>query len=305
MISRANYFMKTGSYTGDGIDDKSITGLGFRPQFVIVKGGNNRAVFKIDLMARDTTSSLNATADGTNMIQELLSDGFQVGTDARVNTNGTVYYWMAFAGSSGQNYFRTFIYTGDGADDRNLTGISLGFTPSIAWVKTSAQSMVCRTSVMGADNSFNFISAADTTNAIQSLISGGIQIGTDATVNTSAGAYKGVAFKILSGYIAVGTYTGNGVDDRAITGVGFQPGFVVVKAAVANGTASLKPSALAGDSTLYAGATSAAANIIQSLDVDGFTVGTDVTVNTNGTTYWWIAFREGSFNIPLSRTLTS
>lgn len=36
---------------------------------------------------------------------------------------------------------------------------------------------------------------------------------------------------------------------------------------------------------------SAFANGIQTLEADGFQVGTDTTVNESGTTYAWVAFR--------------
>ena len=33
--------MTVGSYTGDGTDDRGITGLGFEPEYVIVRSDNN------------------------------------------------------------------------------------------------------------------------------------------------------------------------------------------------------------------------------------------------------------------------
>lgn len=305
-MARNNFFVKTGSYTGNGADDRSITGLGFRPQFVIVKGSNVAAAFRIDKMAINSSGFLNATADVADAIQEFLSDGFQVGTHSSVNTNAVTYYWMAFAGFAGQSYFRAFTYVGSGVDNRNLTGLGLNFTPNVVAVKqTGAVAGVCRTSSMGADNSFQFSNSADATNQIQSLISNGVQLGSSTSANGNTTSYWGFAFKALSGIIAVGTYTGNGVDDRAITGVGFQPGFIIAKSAAATGSAVLKPSSLAGDSSLFAGTASASSNVIQSLDADGFTIGTDNGINQNGTAYWWIAFKEGSFQLPLSRTTTT
>src|SRR3972149_3655857 len=35
-----------GTYTGDGIDDRDITGVGFQPDLVIIKGGSNSAIWR-------------------------------------------------------------------------------------------------------------------------------------------------------------------------------------------------------------------------------------------------------------------
>ena len=73
---------------------------------------------------------------------------------------------------------------------------------------------------------------------------------------------------------AIGTYAGNGVNATGITGVGFQPDFVLVKGGA--NIAVLRTSSMAGDlSKAMAGATALAANLVESLDADGFTVGDD------------------------------
>ncbi len=48
--------------------------------------------------------------------------------------------------------------------------------------------------------------------------------------------------------LATGNYTGNGTDDRAITGLGFQPDVVIVKGDVAE-TAVMRTSTMAGDAS--------------------------------------------------------
>ncbi len=96
-----------------------------------------------------------------------------------------------------------------------------------------------------------------------------------------------------------GTYTGNGVDDRSIS-VGFQPDVVVVDRwdpsnPAADYQAVIRTSTMVGDLSkdLDDGITFGsplAANRIQSLDTQGFTVGTANQVNQNGITYYWVAF---------------
>jgi len=98
----------------------------------------------------------------------------------------------------------------------------------------------------------------------------------------------------LTAQVQSGAYTGNGVDNRAITGVGFQPDVIILKAATAQ-TAVIRTSTMTGDATKpMVGATALQANRIQSLDADGFTVGTDASVNSSGVAYYWVAFRAKS-----------
>jgi hypothetical protein len=113
--------VKLGTYTGTGADNRSITGVGFQPDFVLVKGGANRAVICTDTMdTGDAKCITGANGMETDQIQALEADGFQVGTSARVNANTTVYYYLALR-DDGNGDFCTFSYTGNGADDRNIT----------------------------------------------------------------------------------------------------------------------------------------------------------------------------------------
>ena len=92
-----------------------------------------------------------------------------------------------------------------------------------------------------------------------------------------------------------GTYTGNGVDDRAVY-VGFSPDIVIVdmdeNVTVAPAEAVIRTSTMVGDSSKDLDAPNApAADRIQSLTPTGFVLGTHATVNEAGRTYHWVAFR--------------
>jgi len=92
---------------------------------------------------------------------------------------------------------------------------------------------------------------------------------------------------------ASGSYTGNGADNRAITGgVGFQPDVVIIKSNTAQ-LAVMRTSTMVGDASKeLCAATAFQTNRIQSLDPGGFTVGTNAQVNSSGVTYYWVAFRD-------------
>lgn len=284
--------VKVGSYTGNGSDPQTISGVGFLPKVVIVwatlgAGDQWGACYKTTDMTTGATGRTSAAGENgffeTGLIDSFTSDGFLV--RAQRNTNGTVYYYLALGGTD----VVTGTYTGNGSDNRSITGI--GFKP--AWVVTqggSSHSFHKSTATGDSTDSAQYFSTlANTSNLIQALESDGFQVGNAAGgANVNATVYYYFAVAPVAN-IASGTYTGNGSDNRNITGIGFNPTAVIVKQ---SSTAQARSySGNSGDSSNFSRANSApAANGIQSLITDGFQVGTDSTVNTNTSTYYWVAF---------------
>jgi hypothetical protein len=301
-MARSNLQIKVGTYTGDGTDNRNITGVGFRPSVVIVKGGSNLIVCKTRSMVGDVTCILGAaSSDVSDRIQEILNDGFQVGTNAQVNATGTVYTYIAIYGTFAQQYFKSGIYTGDGTTPRTFTVGGITFTPTVAFcMGVGSTGKVFRTTQMTAVKSARLDANPLITSSVLDLIANGISIGSSTTVNGSGTVYRFFAMKDLGGVIKVGTYTGDGTDNRNITGVGFRPDVVLVKGDNAN-VGVLRTSSQTGDDTLKCSAAASAADIIQALQTDGFQLGTDVTVNNVGDTYYYVALRAGDFNTPLTR----
>ena len=92
---KASSSIEVGSYMGDGSDDRPITGLGIRPEFVRVKSDSGSdAVWRPDSLSGDATLAWDSGAS-PDRIQDLFNDGFEVGTDASVNTAATTYYYLA------------------------------------------------------------------------------------------------------------------------------------------------------------------------------------------------------------------
>ena len=95
-----------------------------------------------------------------------------------------------------------------------------------------------------------------------------------------------------------GTYTGNGNSTQAITGVGFQPKFVLIYDHTLSGAPNLlfktdQDGLYAFYLWLYGSSSNFnyATDVVVSLDADGFTVGNSGTIaNTNGNVYTYIAF---------------
>ncbi len=94
-----------GGYRGDGNDDRSISEVGFPPEYVLVKGmeasgtsANAAAHRPASIEAGvDLSLAVNTKPPEANNIQALEANGFQVGTHSRVNANGQNYVWLAFA----------------------------------------------------------------------------------------------------------------------------------------------------------------------------------------------------------------
>jgi hypothetical protein len=303
-MARYNLQIKTGTYVGNGVDDTGITGVGFRPDLVIIDSDSTtHSVMRTKHMIGDSTSYLNsATANLANAVQSLDADGFTVGTDGTVNSNAVNYYYTAIRGTSGQDYFKTGRYVGTGGDDRNYTGGLIGFTPDLVIAKRDAgTSAYWRSSAMPADSSGTFAGIAQTADVIQSLISGGFQLGTNAGANGSGSTYYFMAMKALAGVIAVGTYTGNGVAGKKVSGVGFQPDMVITHRDSASNQGIYRTSSMPDANSSQMGASASNNQLITAMHSDGFTLGNNAGANGSGSTYYWFAFKSGNYNVPLNR----
>lgn len=308
-MARANLQIKVGKYVGNVTDNTNITGIGFAPQFVAVKAGSaQNSVFRTKEMRGDSTGFLTSSnANLSDRIQFLLPDGFQVGTAGQVNTNLVNYYYFAVKGASSQSYFRTGNYTGNGSDNRDFTDTTVNFVPNLAIIQkyVTGQTCVWRTSSMSGDITSQFTGATSSANIIQNLQSNGFQLGTDATVNTSAAEYVYILMKTFPGAMQIGTYTGTGVS-QSITGIGFKPDLVIVKNKNTTDAARMLTTDMVTDSqnSVFMDTTASDATGITSLDTDGFTVSTGASVNGSTNTIYWLALKSGNFNVPFTR-LTS
>lgn len=289
------FTMQTGVYTGTG-SSLPITGVGFRPDLVLIKGSSTRvAIFRTSQMHGDNSNMLySAASDFAGGITSLDSDGFTVGTNANVNTASETYYWQAFGNAwnsytnTGAADFAIGVYVGNAADDRNVSG--LPFSPSLLVQKRNGGFPGSfRTSEHVGDSSSGYINSADSANLIQSFNSSGFQIGSSSNVNSASSINRWFAFKSGDNF-KVGTYVGNGIDGRAISGVGIQPDLVWVKNSGAN-YAMMRPSNLPGDSSQYMTNFANVSNRIESIGPDGFTVGSAADVNSNLASHRYMAWR--------------
>lgn len=281
--------IKLGTYTGNGSDNRAISSIGFQPDVVMVKGVSKEACIRTATMAGDNTkpSFVTDAALAADHVQSLDSDGFTIGTAAPVNTNLTVYYWLAIQDSSADCKLGT--YTGNGGATQVVTGV--GFQPTMVLIipANTDDPVFLPTSLDAAGTSAATFASSHTNDLIASLDADGFTVGTNR--NTSGQTYHYVAFKDQAGVFGTFTYTGNGSDNRDIDiSTGYTPQFALTKGnSVSEPTLRFKDHA--GDSSTAIAATFGNfANGIQSFRANGIQVGTDTWSNANTVRYdgWWM-----------------
>ena len=295
----ADFVIQTGSYVGDGIDNRAITGLGFQPDLVLLKddtnAGNAGILLKTSTMTGEQTLALAETDAGTttagNFIQSLDVDGFTVGTAADVNTANLVYYYIAIGGSdcTPTGTFCVGSYTGNGVA-RTIT--SVGFQPDFVGVRslTNREGLWRSSSMTGTVSNYFSALAQLATQGITGLLSNGFSLGTNVGVNTNGTVYHFFAFKEIAGVFDVATYTGNATDNRNITLTSFEPDAVFIKPVTAFTMVGNIRENYGDRSFFLSDATSAINHVQQLLSTGGFQVGNSTSVNTSGTVHHYIAF---------------
>ena len=106
-------------WTGDGNDNRNITGLNFQPDWVWIKERSNSSSHVLTDSVRGIPAVLESNIDGAedtssgaaDIVQSFNSDGFQVGTSGRANQSGqTNVGWNWNAGDTdGKTYTVTVV----------------------------------------------------------------------------------------------------------------------------------------------------------------------------------------------------
>ncbi len=303
--------MTTGTYVGDGTVGRKITGLGFRPDVVIVKGNDSDGTFtptstiiRTSTMVGDSSKPMvldNALVG--NEVQSLDVDGFTVGSARRVNQTGITFYWSAFKVDADM---KVGTYTGNGGA-QSIT--ALGFSPEYVVVMSSTnRRAVQAVSAAPVGRSFEFESAAWLASQITSLDPTGFSVvhnGAAPYADESPVVYHYVAWNDAPLKTKVGSYPGNATDNRNITGVGFQPEYLIAKAIYDNnvGPAATPPpnqryAQMVGDAA-YNFSVGPVADHLQAFQIDGFQIGAGLSINRTfadcnldgpGCTYFYVAF---------------
>tara|TARA_Y100000114_G_scaffold155663_1_gene180414 strand:+ start:25 stop:2997 length:2973 start_codon:yes stop_codon:yes gene_type:complete len=321
----ANSF-KTKTYTGTG-SAQSITGLGFKPDLTWFKDrGRVREHILSDSIrgAGREISPNTADAEETDRgVGSFDSDGFSF-ADGNTNYNASSENYVAWTWKAGNqwqlntngsinstinantgNGFSIVKYVGTGS--ATTVGHGLSSAPEMIIVKNLSNShsgnahwAVYNTTVgatkviyLNRNNAEGTSSAFWNDTAPTTSV---FSIGTDNDVNVDGEDFIAYCWHSVSGYSKIGTYTGNS-STRSITGVGFQPDWLMIKQTNAANHWRIFDSArgLGNPQTLFASLDSQEdneSNTVSSFDSDGWTMGSQQGVNDNGDTYIYMAFKE-------------
>jgi hypothetical protein len=338
-VAQANDYFNTVLYTGNGASSRSITGVGFQPDFVWVKSRTNSSGFNIlsDAVrgAGRWLSSNSTGAEGGpgEFITSFDSDGFSVNLTPNntVNENGGSYVawnWNA-GGSTVTNTsgtitssvrasqtagFSVVSYTGTGAN--GTVGHGLSSAPQFLIVRnrdTVYNWRVWHTALSGTQ--LLYLNATDATATDATMWNSTIptssvfSVGTNGGVNESTKRIIAYCFAAVPGFSAFGSYTGNGSADGPFVYTGFKPKWIMIKPSSTTGNWTTIDTARdlynLSNKTLYPDLTNAEETAYgPQLDVvsNGFKFRNGPGYqNNSGTTYIYAAFAEIPFQFANAR----
>ena len=304
-------------YTGNG-STQSISGVGFKPNFVWVKSRSAATSHKLTDIVRGTTKALvsNTTAAETtdaNGLSAFGSDGFTLGTDSVYNNSGAAYVaWCWKAGGAAVTNtdgsitsdvsanvdagFSVVKYTGNGTDGASV-GHGLSSAPELIIYKwlTAANSWIVLTTSIDGSADYLFLNNTDAKGDYSSAYIPTSSLFYNNTSSTNE--LIAYCFHSVAGFSKIGSYTGNG-GTNTIT-IGFEPAFIMFKKTSGDNwmiidnkrdTKTVKNLGLFPNLPLEELNPNFGVNGVEFLG-NGFTITTgDGTVNASGGTYIYMAF---------------
>jgi len=332
----ANKYFNDIIWTGNGVNPRQITGVGFQPDLVwTVRRDVGYGNWLYDVL-RGPSKPLKASdtsAEATyTQVSSFDADGFtQSGTnDQANNVNGGQYVaWNWKAGGAGVSNtqgsitstvsanttsgFSIVTWTGNGAEV--TVGHGLGAVPSLIIHKF--RSAISNWSVYTATTGAGKRLKLNSTDAVAT--DGSFPVAPTSTVFSINGGSNdpGVTmlaycFAAVPGYSAFGSYTGNGSSDGPFVYCGFRPAYVIIKRMDAAGNWQVFDSARSSSNTagnvLFVNSTEGEvndSNRLMDFVSNGFKLraGAPVTseFNGNGASFVFAAFAETPFKYALAR----
>tara|TARA_R110001592_G_scaffold118054_1_gene320375 strand:+ start:18 stop:1061 length:1044 start_codon:yes stop_codon:yes gene_type:complete len=259
-INKSSQHFTNKVYTGNG-SARNITGLGFQPDFTIVKRKNNSGVWYNTDIVRGAGKQMYLNETGamggsvsTSEITGFNSDGFNLGTDGGVNASGGTYTSFNFfanntTGSSntdGDVTSTVSVNTTAGFsivkwDSTGTAGINIGHglgqKPAMIIAKClnqSSTSWAVYHQSLGATKYYSLQSStAATTSATRwnnsEPTTTTFQTGSSGDIGGSNRTMIAYCFAEKTGYSKFGSYEGNNNADGTFIYTGFKPRFIHMK----------------------------------------------------------------------------
>ena len=247
-------------WTGDGANNRIITGLGFTPDFVWIKNRSTSDSHQLYDSLRDENLLYSNGADQQFFIPdwEIINDGFDLGSaypnGRNGNGNGIVAWCWKAGGAAVANTdgsitsqvsanvtggFSIVKWSGNDTTGGTI-GHGLSSTPELTIIKKTSASgswqVNLNASVTGVEGYMNLNANAAlyttyplyyTSSNSTVLSSNGTSTATRLYNNQSAN-YIAYCFHSVAGVSKIGSYTGTGANGNVVT-TGFEPAFVMIK----------------------------------------------------------------------------
>ena len=334
-IDNPGLFFETILWTGDGASTRSITGVGFQPDWIWVKcrsTGHDHYSWDSVRTNKKGLEPSDTSAERTPTLGSIDSDGFSFASlDSFYNANSDTYVgwnWKAgnSSGSSDGNGsitstvsadttsgFSIVAYTGNASNGASF-GHGLGVKPQIVIIKNrdTAKNWVYWQDTTGNGTSdVRFILNGNNSNYNNYHVTFGtntITLGdTDDAWNKSGDNLIAYCFAEKQGYSKFASYTGNGNADGTFVYTGFKPAWILIKDTASTQSWFMydnKRDTINPNTKLLTSNNSSteedSASTGNTFDVDflsnGFKIRTtDGGVNSSGNGYVYMAFAETPF----------
>lgn len=255
-INQPTEYFNIVTYTGNGGTDRSITGVGFQPDFVWIKERNtavSHMIYNSTSGANKRLSSNNNGVEATDSdgLKSFDSDGWTMDAKGSINGSSDTYVawnFIANGGTTSSNTdgsitstvqanttagFSIVTYTGTGSSA--TVGHGLGAVPKMLLVKErdNANDWKVYHHIIGNNKTVRLdttdAETSDTsTFASTTPTSSVFSVNSNAT-NRSGGGIIAYCFAEKKGYSRIGSYKGNAADNGAFVYTGFKPKFVLIK----------------------------------------------------------------------------
>lgn len=248
-INKPSDYFDVITYTGDGVNPRSITGLDFQPDLVWIKNRSDAFWNSLWDSTRGTGSVLhsnNSNAEGVGSDGVLTSfdgNGFTIDTGVtsdvwtnEINDNYVAWCWR----ESNTTGFDIVGYTGNGS--ARTINHNLGQTPEMMILKDrttggGTNRWIVYHKDIDATPENNYLHLDGTEASLSSTVlfnntaptSTNFSVGASTTLNTNTNEYIAYLFSSIPGLIKVGSYEGNGSSNGPFVYTGFKPRYLMVK----------------------------------------------------------------------------
>jgi len=264
-INKPSLYFNTVLYTGDGTTNRSITGVGFKPDWTWIKSRSNAYYHEVYDVVRGFASTTNGrriftnvttVQDTPNTFNSFNTDGFTVSNqtgETGTNGNGATFVAWNWLGSntttsntSGSvtstvsvnttSGFSVVKWTTSGSSGNNTIGHGLGVAPKMIFMKAYDVTYnwdVFHASIMSTGVGRLILNSTATYSTAFSPF--GSVAPTSTVFSNDVGFYGNgqnvvaYCFAQIKGYSNFGSYTGNGSTDGVFVYTGFKPAYIMIK----------------------------------------------------------------------------